>query len=164
MPKKTPGQPPAEEHEQECDERVGLYAGYSDPVDEDDRACKCQSRRAAEPQSRRASRTHRTWSVVLRGVGLAVLGHALAIAVLWIPAKTLGADGPEVDLDAGGRAAVAFFIVFTYAVAHLVLLIGVVVGYLYGPRRFEAGLVGGWASGWALIVVAYVSWIVVARP
>lgn len=112
------------------------------------------------------SKTRSGFWLILGGVGLATLGHALAIMAIKIPLEKYGARSPDEDLDAGGRFAVLFSVLVTYGFAHMLLLAAGLLIILprYGRRRFKQGLIAGWAGGWLLIIGAAVVWGVLARP
>lgn len=74
------------------------------------------------------SQTRSGWRPVLAGIGLAALGHLLAIAAVGVAARLAGGGrGSDVDLDAGGRFAVAYAVLCTYVVAQTFLLAGLVI-------------------------------------
>lgn len=99
------------------------------------------------------------WQPVLAGIGLAVLGHLLAVAAMGVAARlTGGARGSDVDLDAGGRFGVVYAMLCTYAVVQTFLLAGVLIPY--GGPRLKAGLLAGWGGGLVLIVGVVASWFV----
>ncbi|MEO3742304.1 hypothetical protein [Plantactinospora sp. B5E13] len=103
---------------------------------------------------------------MIGGIGLATLGHALAVVALRIPAERYGASSPDEDLDAGGRFAVVASVLITYYVTHVLLLISglILILSLRGRQRFKRGLIVGWAGGWALILGTVIVAAVLAEP
>ncbi|MET7748778.1 hypothetical protein [Micromonospora sp. NPDC005367] len=101
------------------------------------------------------------WQPVLAGIGLAGLGHLLAIAAMGVAARLAGgARGSDVDLDAGGRFGVVYAMLCTYAVMQTFLLAGVLLLSAYGGQRLKVGLFAGWGGGLVLIVGVVASWFV----
>ncbi|MFY1653227.1 hypothetical protein ACN27J_20340 [Solwaraspora sp. WMMB762] len=105
------------------------------------------------------------WWPLAGGFGVAALGHALAVAALTIPVRALGASSPSEDLGVGGRFAVIYAVLCTYASVHVILL---TVGLVFvwserGNRMFKRGLVTGWVGGWALIIAIVATWFALAE-
>lgn len=95
------------------------------------------------------------WRSGFAGVGLATLGHVLAIAAVVIAARLAGgARGSDVDLDAGGRFAIAYAMLCTYAASQVILLTGAVIFSAYRGPRLKVGLIVGWGGGLALVLGA----------
>ncbi|MEV0811443.1 hypothetical protein [Micromonospora sp. NPDC050200] len=110
--------------------------------------------RVSELATASGPRARPGWWSLIGGIGLATLGHVLAIAAMKIPAEKYGASSPDEDLDAGGRFAALFSVLFTYGFVHTLLLVAGIIFILsrYGAQRFKRGLIAGWAGGWALIL------------
>jgi hypothetical protein len=105
------------------------------------------------------------WWPLAGGFGVAALGHALAIAALVIPVSAFGASSPSEDLDGGGRFAVFYSVLCTYAAVHVLLLnVGLVfVWSERGNRMFKRGLVTGWVGGWASVTAIVATWFALAQ-
>lgn len=103
------------------------------------------------------------WSLT-GGIGLAALGHALAILAMTIPGRKYGATSPNQDLDAGGRGAVLFAMLCMYVLMHATLLTAGSVFVLskHGNRGFKRGLIAGWVGGWVLLLGTVVVLVVAA--
>ncbi|MEV0807794.1 hypothetical protein [Micromonospora sp. NPDC050200] len=104
--------------------------------------------------------------MLIGGVGLATLAHALAIAAMKVPLEKYGASSPDEDLEAGGRFAVLFSMLVTYGFVHMLLLAAGLIFILsgYGSQRLKQGLIAGWSGEWVLILGAVVVWVVLSRP
>ncbi|MFI7492960.1 hypothetical protein ACIBXA_31770 [Micromonospora echinaurantiaca] len=109
----------------------------------------------------RASQTRLARWGVVAGAGLAMFGHGVAVAAVWVAVRLYGAGSSDVDLDAGGRFAALVSVLLTFTVAHAILLLGILAACLFGPRQIRAGLVAGWGAGWTLIVGG-VTWMILA--
>ena len=85
--------------------------------------------------------------------------HLLAVAAVATAARLAGgARASDVDLDAGGRGAVAFAMLCTYTVTQVVLLAGGIIFSAYCRPRLRLGLMVGWVGGLALILAALAIW------
>lgn len=104
------------------------------------------------------------WWPLASGVGIAAVGHALAVTALVILARKLGPSDPHANLDAGDRFGILFGGLCVYASVHVLLL---TVGLVFvwserGNRMFKLGLVTGWVGGWALIIASVAAWFALA--
>ena len=91
------------------------------------------------------------------GVGVAAVGHALAVMAAYLVAgwQWDRAGGPDANLDAGDRFAVNVSWVVTFGAAEVVVLgacLVVGVGALIRQRtRFGGGVLVGWVVGLVLV-------------
>jgi hypothetical protein len=102
------------------------------------------------------------WSI-FGGACLALLGHTLAVVATVAAARSVGGgQGSDVDLDTGGRSAVAFAMLMTFFLAQVVLPVGLLVISAFAGRSMRVGLFAGWGGGSALILGSVVTWFISA--